>query len=88
MALGAQRAHVLSIVCRNIGITVCSGLLAGLLIFLTLHKLLAHWTQNSYSSPLMLAAVAALFILCAALACTIPALRATSIDPMQALRYE
>jgi ABC-type antimicrobial peptide transport system permease subunit len=88
MALGAQRAHVLSIVCRNIGITVCSGLLAGLLIFLTLHKLLAHWTQNSYSSPLILAAVAALFILCAALACTIPALRATSIDPMQALRYE
>lgn len=88
MALGAQRAHVLWIVCRNIGITVCSGLFAGLLIFLTLHKLLAHWTQNSYSSPLILAAVAALFILCAAFACTIPALRAASIDPMQAVRYE
>jgi predicted permease len=88
MALGAQRTHVLSIVCRNIGITVSSGLLAGLLIFLTLHKLLAHWTQNSYSSPLILAAVAALFILCGALACTIPALRAVSIDPMQAVRYE
>jgi predicted permease len=88
MALGAQRANVLSIVCRSIGITVSSGLLAGLLIFLTLHKLLAHWTQNGYSSPLILAAVVALFIICAALACTIPALRATSIDPMQALRYE
>jgi predicted permease len=88
MALGAQRAHVLWIVCRNIGITVISGLLAGLLIFLTLHKLLTHWTQNSYSSPLTLAAVAVLFILCAASACTIPALRAASIDPMRAVRNE
>jgi predicted permease len=88
MALGAQRAHVLWIVGRNIGITVSSGLLTGLLIFLALHKLLIHWTQNSYSSPLILAAVAALFILCAASACTIPALHATSIDPMQAVRYE
>ncbi len=88
MALGAQRTHVLWIVARNIAITVSSGLAAGLLIFLTLHKLLIHWTQNSYSSPLILAAVAALFILCAATACIIPALRAVSIDPMQALRYE
>ena len=88
MALGAQRTHILWIVCRNIGTTICSGLLAGLLIFLSLHKLLAHWTQNSYSSPLILAAVAALFMLCAASACIIPALHAASIDPMQAVRYE
>ncbi|HMG86599.1 MAG TPA: FtsX-like permease family protein [Terracidiphilus sp.] len=88
MALGAQRADVLWIVYRNIGSTVFGGLLAGLLIFLTLHNMLIHWTQNSYSSPLILAAVAALFILCATSACIIPTLRAVSIDPMQAIRYE
>jgi predicted permease len=88
MALGAQRAHVLWIVYRNVGITVCSGLLTGLVVFVAFHKFLAHWTQNSYSNPLILAAVAVLFILCAASACTIPALRVASIDPMQAVRYE
>jgi putative ABC transport system permease protein len=88
MALGAQRTHVLWIVCSNITITVSSGLLAGLFAFLTLHRLLAHWTKNSYSSPLVLAAVAVLLVLCSASACIIPALRAASIDPMQAVRYE
>jgi predicted permease len=88
MALGARRTHILWIVCRNTGITVFCGLLAGILIFLTLQRFLAHWTQNSYSSPLVIVAAAALFILCTASACTIPALRATFIDPMQAVRYE
>ena len=42
-------------------------------------------TENTRGAPL---AVPALFMLCATLARTIPALRAASIDPMQAVRYE
>jgi ABC-type antimicrobial peptide transport system permease subunit len=88
MALGAQRGHVLWIVARSIGITVLSGLAAGLILYAALHKLLTHWTQNQFQSPLVLAAVSALFLLCAAASCIVPALRAASIDPMQALRAE
>lgn len=88
MALGAQRAHVLWIVSRSIGLTVVSGLAAGLVVFVTLHRLLMHIAGNSGSNPFILVGVVALFIFCAALACTIPAMRATSIDPMQALRTE
>ena len=88
MALGAQRAHVLWIVSRSIGLTVVSGLAAGLLVFVTLHGLLTHIAGNSGLSPFILVGVTALFILCAAFACRIPAMRATSIEPMQALRTE
>jgi predicted permease len=88
MALGAQRAHVLWIVSRSIGLTVVSGLAAGLVVFVTLHSLLMHIAGNSDSNPFILVGIVTLFIFCAALACTIPAMRATSIDPMQALRKE
>lgn len=88
MALGAQRGHVLWIVMRGIGVTVMSGLGVGLMSYLALHKLLVHWMQNSYSNPLILAGAAVLFVVCSAIACTVPALNAVNIDPMQALRVE
>jgi predicted permease len=88
MALGAQRTHVLWLVFRNIGITVVSGLAIGLITYIALHKLLIRWTHNGFPSPLVLLAVTVLFIACAASASTLPALRAASIDPMQALRAE
>jgi len=88
MALGAQRIHVLWIVSRSIGFTVVGGLAAGLVVFVTLHSLLIHVAGNSGSNPFILMGVVALFIFCAGLACTIPAMRAISIDPMQALRTE
>ena len=67
MALGAQRTHIFWIVSRNVGITVSCGLAAGLIVFAELRKLLLHWTQNTDASPLILAAVAVLFLVCAAL---------------------
>jgi ABC-type antimicrobial peptide transport system permease subunit len=88
MALGASRLHILWIVVRSVGVTIGCGLAGGFVLFAVLHRLLMHWTKNSDSNPMIPVAVALLFLLCAGLACIFPALRAASIDPMQALRYE
>jgi ABC-type antimicrobial peptide transport system permease subunit len=67
---------------------VGSGLVAGFGITFSVQKFLTQWTQNNAHDPVVLIAVASLFVLSAAAACVLPALRAASIDPVTALRYE
>jgi len=44
--------------------------------------------QTEPFDPLVFAAVATILLLVAAMACTVPAWRASRLDPMQALRTE
>jgi predicted permease len=88
MALGAQRAHVLRIVFASTVASVGSGLLAGVLLTLALNKVLARWAEGSSRDPLILLAVTALLSTVAAIACAMPARRASEVDPMTALRCE
>jgi ABC-type lipoprotein release transport system permease subunit len=44
--------------------------------------------MESSRNPLILAGVTLILIAAAALACFVPARRAASVDPMEALRYE
>ena len=88
MALGAQRSHVVWIVARATLATVASGIIIGLLLNLSLEKVLRHWTPASISAPWMLAAVTLLLLVCATIACLLPARRAAKIDPMQTLRCD
>ena len=55
---------------------------------LVLGRVLAAWTQETARDPLILAAVMLLLAASAGAACLAPARRASSIDPMKALRYE
>ncbi len=89
MALGAQRADVLGLVLRQGLRLILPGLLAGTLIALAAARIVAGMLVNvSASDPLSYAAAAAFLGLVAALASYLPALRATRVDPMTALRNE
>ena len=88
MALGAQRGDVLQMVLLSTTFSVGSGLLVGIVLSLALSRVMEHWAQgNSIHSPLLLG-VTALLVAVAAVACLLPAHRASTVDPMKALRYE
>lgn len=88
MALGAQRGHVLRIVFASTIMSVGSGILAGLALTLALNKVLAHWAAGSSRDPLILLAGTLVLEVVAGLACTLPAQRASRVDPMTALRSD
>ena len=50
-------------------------------------KLLAHWAEGSSRDPLVVVAAALLMALVAMVACSVPARRASKVDPVTALRY-
>lgn len=87
MALGAPRVHVLRIVFESTVMSVGSGMAAGLVLTLSLQRVLAHWAEGSSRDPLVVIAAALLLSLVAILACLVPARRASRVDPVTALRY-
>jgi predicted permease len=87
MALGAPRTHVLRIVFESTVVSVGCGIAAGLILALSLQRLLAHWAESSSRDPLVVVAAAVLMTLVAMVACSIPARRASKVDPVTALRY-
>ena len=88
MALGAERRDVLRLVFRSTAASVGAGLAVGVALSLVLGRVLAAWTQETARDPLILVAVMMLLAGSAGAACLAPARRASSIDPMAALRYE
>jgi len=88
MALGAGRGDVLLMVFRSAAMSVAGGVLTGVLLTITLNRLLARWIHGSSLDALTLAGVILLLVATSGLSCLIPARRASSVDPIVALRYE
>ena len=89
MALGAERALVLRSVIGQGLLLACVGLAAGLAGALMLTRLMETLLFGVRpSDPTTLVGVAALITAVAAVASLVPAVRATRVDPMVALREE
>jgi ABC-type antimicrobial peptide transport system permease subunit len=89
MALGAQHQNILVMVLRQGMKLVAAGLALGVALSVGLSRFVAGLLVNTGTlDPLAYASASLLLVAVAALACYIPARRATSIDPMQALRTE
>jgi len=88
MALGALRKDVLLMVFRTAAMSVAGGVLTGIVLTVTLNRVLARWIQGSSLDALILVGVILLLVATSALSCLIPARRASSLDPIMALRYE
>lgn len=89
IALGAQRAQILRLTLLDGLRPVLLGLIAGLAGSAAVAKLIRSllYGIEPYDSTVFLA-VTSIFLAVAALACALPAWRASRIDPLQALRME
>jgi predicted permease len=89
LALGAQQGQVLGMVMRSGLRPVAAGVLIGLAASTGLTRLIASELWNvSPTDPWTLAGVALLLAASGTVACLLPALRASKVDPMLSLRYE
>lgn len=89
MALGADRPNVIRLVLHGAFVQIAVGLALGIPVSIAAGKLLSSQLYEVGSSdPLALSVAVLSLAVCAFVASMIPAHRAASIDPMQALRTE
>jgi ABC-type antimicrobial peptide transport system permease subunit len=89
MALGAQRTQVTLLVLRKAALLLGLGLVSGLICsWIATRAIKAFLFGVGEHDPATIVSVCGLLAACGLIAALIPARRAASIDPMQALRTE
>jgi predicted permease len=89
MAMGADRGNVMALVLRSAFALILLGVIIGLPLTFVVGRLLGSqlYGTNPYNPSVTALAIAALGV-CAVFASFIPALRASSVSPLEALRTE
>ncbi len=89
MALGAQRTDVMLLVLKKAALLLALGLVCGLVAsWFATRAIQAFLFGVGRHDPMTILSVCALLAVSGLIAATIPARRAASVDPMQALRME
>jgi predicted permease len=89
MALGATQGNVAGLILREVGVLVGAGLLVGLPAAFGLGRLAESLLFGvKASDPIVFLAVSLMLVVVAFVGGSMPARRATRVDPIKALRYE
>jgi ABC-type antimicrobial peptide transport system permease subunit len=88
IALGAGRGHIVNAAVQPAGLAIAAGLFAGLVSSVGLNKVVARWSIGNLNDPIVLVAVSLVLCVVTMISAAIPASRAASIQPVDALRTD
>jgi ABC-type antimicrobial peptide transport system permease subunit len=89
MAIGANRMHIATLILRSAFAQILLGLALGIPIAMVVGRLLrSRLYELDAVDPLSLLLPTGVLLLCALVASALPARRAASIEPLEALRNE
>jgi predicted permease len=88
MALGAGRGRIVHAAVQPAVLAIVAGLFAGLALSVGLNKVVAQWSIGNMNDPVVLVAVSLVLCVVTMMSAAIPANRAASIQPTDALRTD
>jgi predicted permease len=88
MALGAGRGRIVNAAVQPAALAIVVGLFAGLALSVALDEVVAWWSIGSLKDPVVLAGVSLVLCVATMTSAAIPASRAASIHPADALRAD
>jgi ABC-type antimicrobial peptide transport system permease subunit len=88
IALGSGRGRIVSAAVQPAVLAIVAGLFAGLALSVGLNTVVAQWSIGNLNDPVVLVAVSLVLFVAAMMSAAIPAYRAASIQPVDALRTD